>query len=84
MTETLSVNNHQRDLDTHDGSHMLLDVEDSIKPCMQFPLSIGTLLARDSIVGIPILCSVSLPASHFTRTVMHDPVSNTLVTLSSI
>ena len=52
--------------------------------CIQFPLSIGTLLARDSIVGIPIPCSVSLPASHFTRTVMHDPVSNTLVTLSSL
>ena len=92
MTETLSVNNQQRDLDTHDGSHMLLDgchrmnhdVEDSIKPCMQFPLSIGTLLARDSIVGIPIPCSVSLPASHFTLTVMHDPVANTLVTLSSL
>ena len=26
MTKTLSVNNQQRDLDTHDGSHMLLDV----------------------------------------------------------
>ena len=26
MTETLSVNNQQWDLDTHDGSHMLLDV----------------------------------------------------------
>jgi hypothetical protein len=26
MTETLSVNTEQRDLDTHDGSHMLLDV----------------------------------------------------------
>ena len=25
MTETLSVNNHQRDLDTHVGSHMLHD-----------------------------------------------------------
>src|SRR3954468_6076294 len=41
---------------------------------MQFPLSIGILLARDSIVGIPIPHSISLPASHFTRTVMHDPV----------
>ena len=60
------------------------DVEDSIKPCMQFPLSIGTLLAQDSIVGIPIPCSVSLPASHFTRTVMHDPVTRHLVTLSSL
>ena len=60
------------------------DVEDSIKPCMQFPLSIGTLLARDSIVGIPIPCSISLPASLFTRTAMHDPVTNALVTLSSL
>ena len=51
---------------------------------IQFPLSIGTLLARDSIVGIPIPRSVLLPASHFTRTVMHDPVANSLVTLSSL
>ena len=51
---------------------------------MQFPLSIGMLLARDSIVGIPIPCSISLPASHFTRAVMHDPVINNLVTLSSL
>ena len=53
------------------------------QPRIQFPLSIGTLLARDSIVGITIPCSVSLPASHFTRTVMHDPVTRHLVTLSS-
>ena len=51
---------------------------------MQFPLSIGMLLARDSIVGIPIPRSISLPASHFTLTVMHDPVINYLVTLSSL
>ena len=51
---------------------------------IQFPLSIGTLLARDSIVGIPIPCSISLPASLFTRTAMHDPVTNALVTLSSL
>ena len=51
---------------------------------IQFPLSIGTLLARDSIIGIPIPCSVSLPVSHFTRTVMHDPVINHLITLSSL
>ena len=48
------------------------------------PFVIGMLLARDSIVGIPIPRSVSLPASHFTRTVMHDPVTNHLVTLSSL
>ena len=34
---------------------------------------IGIVLARDSIVGISIPCSISLPASHFTRTVIHDP-----------
>ena len=54
------------------------------QPRMKFPLSIGTLLARDSIVGIPIPHSISLPASHFTRTVMHDLVTNHLVTLSSL
>ena len=54
------------------------------QPRIQFPLSIGMLLARDSIVGIPIPCSISLPASHFTRTVMHDPVTRHLVTLSSL
>ena len=53
------------------------------QPRIQFPLSIGMLLAGDSIVGIPIPRSVSLPASHFTRTVMHDPVTKHLVTLSS-
>ena len=52
--------------------------------CIQFPLSIGMLLARDSIVGIPIPHSISLPASHFTCTVMHDPMANSLVTLSSL
>jgi len=54
------------------------------QPRIQFPLSIGMLLARDSIVGIPIPHSISLPASHFTRTVMHDPVTKHLVTLSSL
>ena len=38
---------------------------------IQFPLSSGTILARDSIVGIPIPCSISLPASLFTRSVTH-------------
>ena len=51
---------------------------------IQFPLSIGTLLARDSIVGIPIPRSISLPTSHFTHTVMHDPVTRHFVTLSSL
>ena len=51
---------------------------------IQFPLSIGMLLAWDSIVGIPIPCSISLPASLFTRSVTHHPVINHLVTLSSL
>ena len=32
---------------------------------IQFPLSSGTILARDSIVGIQIPCSILLPASLF-------------------
>ena len=51
---------------------------------MQFPLSIDMLLARDSIIGIPIPRSISLPASHFTHSVMHDPLTKHLVTLSSL
>ena len=42
------------------------------------------LVARNSIIGIFIPNSISLPASLFTRTVMHDPVTNHLVTLSSL
>ena len=35
------------------------------------PFVVDMLLARDSIVGIPIPCSISLPASLFTRSVTH-------------
>ena len=45
------------------------------------PFIIGMLLARDSIVGIIIPSSISLPASLFTRFVMHHPATNSLVTL---
>ena len=48
---------------------------------IQFPLSIGMLLARDSIVGIPIPRSILLLASLFTRSVTHDPMANSLVTM---
>ena len=51
---------------------------------IQFPLSIGMLLAQDSIVDIPIPCSILLPSSLFTRSVMHDPVTNSLATLNSL
>src|SRR3989337_856276 len=45
------------------------------------PLVIGMLLARDSIVGISVPSSISLPASLFTRSVIHHPATNSLVTL---
>ena len=45
------------------------------------PFVIGMLLARDSIVGIPIPRSISLLASLFTRAITHDPVANSLVTV---
>ena len=45
------------------------------------PFVIDMLLVRDSIVGISIPSSISLPASLFTRSVMHHPVTNSLVTL---
>ena len=51
---------------------------------IQFPLSIGMLLARDSIVGIPIPSSISLPASLFTRSITHHPMINSLVTLCTL
>ena len=45
------------------------------------PFVIGMLLARDSIVGIFIPSSISLPTSLFTRSVMHHPSTNSLFTL---
>ena len=48
------------------------------------PFVIGMLLARDSIVGITIPSSISLPASLFTRSVTHHPVINSLVTFAQM
>ena len=48
---------------------------------MQFPLSIGMLLARDSIIGISIPSSIPLLASLFTRYVIHHPATNSLVAM---
>merc|ERR1719328_1025410 len=45
------------------------------------PFVIGMLLARDSIVGISIPSSISLPASLFTRSVIHHPATNSLVVM---
>src|SRR3954470_8092631 len=45
------------------------------------PFVIDMLLARDSIVGIFIPSLISLPTSLFTRSVIHHPATNSLVTL---
>ena len=45
------------------------------QPRIQFPLCVGIELARDSIVGIPIPCSISLPVSLFTRSVARHGVT---------
>ena len=45
------------------------------------PFVIGMLLAQDSIVGILIPSSISLPKSLFTRSVILHPTTNSLVTM---
>ena len=45
------------------------------------PFVIDMLLARDSIVDIFIPSSISSPESLFTRSVIHHPTTNSLVTL---
>ena len=45
------------------------------------PFVIDMLLAWDSIISIFIPSSISLPASLFTRPVIHHPATNSLVTL---
>ena len=45
------------------------------------PFVIGILLARDSIVGIIIRNSISLPTSVFTRFVIHHLATNLLVAM---
>ena len=45
------------------------------------PFVIGMLLAQDSIVDISIPSSISLPASLFTRSVIHHPATNSLVAM---
>src|SRR5215216_2400251 len=45
------------------------------------PFVIGMILVRDSMVGIFIPSSISLPPSLFTRSVIQHPATNSLVTL---
>ena len=81
--DTSPVNNQQRNLDAHIGSYIFYeDLYWSNRITTYIvPFVIGMLLARDSIVGILIPSSISLPASLFTCSVMHHPVTNSLVTL---
>ena len=70
-------------MDAHIGSHIFykdLYRSDRIMTYV-VPFVIGMLLARDSIVGISIPSSISLPASLFTRSVIIHPTTNSLVTM---
>ena len=81
--DTSPVNNQEQNLDAHIGSHIFYEDlyrSDRITTYV-VPFVIGMLLAQGSIVGISIPSSISLPASLFTRYVMHHPVTNSLVTL---
>ena len=53
---------------------MKIFIGHSVMTTYIIPFVIGMLLARDSIVGISIPCSISLPASLFTRSVTHHSV----------
>ena len=70
-------------MDAHTGSYIFYkDLYRSNRiTTYVVPFVIGMLLARDSIVGISIPSSISLPTSLFTRSVMHHPATNSLVTL---
>ena len=81
--ETSPVNNQQRNLDAHIGSHIFYEdlYRSNRITTYVVPFVIGMLLARDSIVGISIPSSISLPASLFTRSVIHHSATNSLVTM---
>ena len=72
-----------RNLDAHIGSYIFYeDLYRSNRTTIYVvPFVISMLLAQDSIVGILIPSSISLPASLFTRSVMHHPLTKSLVTL---
>ena len=77
------VNNQQQDLDAHIGSYIFYEdlYQSNLMTTYVIPFVMGMLLARDSIVGISIPSSISLPASLFTRSVIHHPTTNSLVAL---
>ena len=67
--DTSPVNNQQRNPDAHIGSYVFYEdlYPSNCITTYVVPFVIGMLLARDSIVGIIIPSSISLPASLFTR-----------------
>ena len=70
-------------MDAHIGSYIFykdLYWSDRITTYI-VPFVIGMLLARDSIVGISIPSSISLPTSLFTRSIIHHPATNSLIAL---
>ena len=81
--DTSPVNNQYQNLDARIGSYIFYEglYRSNRITTYVIPFLIGMLLARDSIVGIIIPCSISLPESFFTRFVMHHPATNSLVTL---
>ena len=60
---------------------MKIFISQTVMTIYVIPFVIGMLLAGDSIVGIFIPSSISLPESLFTRSVMHHPATNSLVTM---
>ena len=84
MTET-----HLRSI-TNNGTWMLILVptystkifiSETAMTTYVIPFVIGVLLARDSVVDISIPSSISLPASLFTRSVIHHLATNSLVAM---
>ena len=70
-------------MDAHIGSHIFYkDLYRSNRiTTYVVPFVIGMLLARDSIVGISIPSSISLPPSFFTHSVIHHTTTNSLVAM---
>ena len=70
-------------MDAHIGSYIFYEdlCQSNCITTYVVPFVIGMLLARGSIVGISIPSSISLPASLFTRSVIHHAATNSLVTL---
>ena len=70
-------------MDAHIGSYIFYEdlYRSNCITTYVVPFVIGMLLARDSIIGMSIPSSISLPATLFTRYVMHHPATNSLVTL---